>query len=397
MTYKIKLFILAILATASLTTWAKEVRQVSVANGETVTDIVSLDGSSRDMNVTVKFVFNENENTLTVSLLSFRNLFVFQSDVRYKSCFHKSYLSMPTLKPELLPYVVEPIANTSFRMPKKVRKMLPTKPKKYTFHQWIKGDGLQPIAGEYALVNDYLEQVFDIKPQRNKVAITIRDILVMDKDERTSKTNYDFVHWSDLNLTYSIELRRDPCFGQETAVELSASSLDAIKLAYETLVGNYPNQEVETDKMKATFDKSKETLIAKYPPVTTDSKCPNVQDNWKAYNLYTDSISALERTVKVNNGAGGKGGKGGKGGGGSGLDAATIYSYVKQIDKSVAQWLATSDRQERRDIELICADINRNVEKLIKAKGARTAEQKKAVKVFRQATRYYKNIINGPR
>ena len=76
---------------------AQTVKQIEVAGDEPYVDHVALVPGSTDMDLLVKIAFNEPENSLTVSLISYRRLFVFQSDVRYSHVvrWHK-------LKPEKL-------------------------------------------------------------------------------------------------------------------------------------------------------------------------------------------------------------------------------------------------------------------------------------------------------
>jgi hypothetical protein len=49
---------------------AQTVRTISVAQGKSYTDHISLKPDSKDMDLMVKFVFNEDANTLTVTLIS---------------------------------------------------------------------------------------------------------------------------------------------------------------------------------------------------------------------------------------------------------------------------------------------------------------------------------------
>lgn len=71
---------------AFCTTWvsqAQTVKQIEVSQNVPYTDHLSLVKGSNDMDLIVKFIFDETENTLTASLISYKRLFVFQSDTRY--------------------------------------------------------------------------------------------------------------------------------------------------------------------------------------------------------------------------------------------------------------------------------------------------------------------------
>ena len=63
---------------------AQTVRAISVAQGKSYTDHISLKPDSKDMDLMVKFVFKEDANTLTVTLISYRSLFVFWDKVHFK-------------------------------------------------------------------------------------------------------------------------------------------------------------------------------------------------------------------------------------------------------------------------------------------------------------------------
>ena len=80
---------------------AQTVRNITVSQDTAYTDHISLEVDSRDKDVMVKFVFDEAANTLTVNLISYRTMFVFREDVRFKPT-----IKGRTLRPDQLPYVV---------------------------------------------------------------------------------------------------------------------------------------------------------------------------------------------------------------------------------------------------------------------------------------------------
>ena len=49
-----------------------------------------------------------------------------------------------------------------YRISKLFKSTVPRPTKKYVFHRWIDYEGLQPVPQEYAMVNDYITQTFDI-------------------------------------------------------------------------------------------------------------------------------------------------------------------------------------------------------------------------------------------
>ena len=154
----IRLLLLTLLAAAPVwTLGAQNVKSIAVGQGASYTDHISLAEDSRDMDVLLKFVFDEQKNSLTVSALSYRSLFVFRDATRYKSVVHGRRLN-----PEHLPYVAEADKGTRFYISKSLKKSLPRPHRKYVFNSWIEYDGMQPAQSEYKMVNDYIEQEFQI-------------------------------------------------------------------------------------------------------------------------------------------------------------------------------------------------------------------------------------------
>ena len=165
------------------------------------------------MDLLVKFMFNEPNNSLTVSLISYRKLFVFQDNTRYSRavwCFK--------LRPNKLSYVVESDEQARYKLTKALRKSIKPR-RKHIFKRWIEYEGLQPQPTDYKMVNDYIEQTFDILHKEAPVSITLRDILVMNEQITSKKKKYDLFYQTDLNRKYEITIKRDPCFGKEEALQ----------------------------------------------------------------------------------------------------------------------------------------------------------------------------------
>ena len=152
---------------------AQTVKQIEVAGNAPYVDHISLIPGTTDMDLLVKISFNESSNKLTVNLISYRKLFVFQDNVRYSHA-----VRFRKLRPNRLPYVVESDEKARYKMMKPLRKSIKPK-RKHIFKQWIEYEGLQPQPTEYKMVNDYIEQTFDILHEVADVSITLRDILVM--------------------------------------------------------------------------------------------------------------------------------------------------------------------------------------------------------------------------
>lgn len=147
------------------------VKQITLSAEESYTEHIALSNDSKDLDVMVKFMFDEMNNRLSVTLLSYRSLFVFQDNVRYKHV-----VKWKKLRPDRLPYVVqEPVFK--IKLPKAFRRQIPKRRKRFIFERWISYDGIQPIPQDYRLVNEYIEQQFDILPQRNELSVSLHHCL----------------------------------------------------------------------------------------------------------------------------------------------------------------------------------------------------------------------------
>ena len=127
------------------------VREVTVSQGQAFTDHLSLEDDATDKDIMVKFVFDEAANQLTVNLISYRTIFVFREDVRFKPL-----IKGRTIRPDQLPYVVTYDPTETYRISKLLKSTVPRPRSEYVFHRWIDYEGLQPAPQEYAMVNDYI-------------------------------------------------------------------------------------------------------------------------------------------------------------------------------------------------------------------------------------------------
>ena len=165
---------------------AQTVRTITVAQGQSYTDHLSLKVDSKDMDMMVKFVFDEDANQLSVSLISYRTIFVFWDRVRLKPLVkgHK-------IRPDQLPYVVTYDPKDKYRITKLFKSTVPKPRKTFYFQRWMDYDGLQPVPQEYSMVNDYITQTFDILNKRNLVTFSLHDIFLMDKTEKKKYNLYE--------------------------------------------------------------------------------------------------------------------------------------------------------------------------------------------------------------
>ena len=372
--------VLAVLFTIHLsliTSLAQTVKNISVSGDHAYTDHISLEGDVTDKDIMVKFVFDEAANQLTVSLISHRMIFVFREDVRFKPLFRGR-----TLRPDQLPYVVTYDPTEKYQISKLFKSTVPKPRNKYVFHRWIDYEGLQPAPQEYSMVNDYISQTFDILKKRNSVVVRLRDVMLMnDISKHMNKKRYEIPFGRDLYTEYHVTIERNPCFGREDDIASAQAALDGVRKSYRNIHRRFANGTVSSEEALAAFQELQELLMKQYPRKNVESGCPDVEQALNTYNMYADSISGLKcRLVPV--------------AGGSriiseGVSARLLLSRARQIDTAVARWLLSADPIERRDIVLRMEELIKTVNTAVSTQGVYSAEQRKALSVFREAERYY--------
>lgn len=360
---------------------AQTVRNITVSQDTAYTDHISLEVDSRDKDVMVKFVFDEAANTLTVNLISYRTMFVFREDVRFKPT-----IKGRTLRPDQLPYVVTFDPSEKYTISKLFKSTVPRPRKKYVFKRWVDYEGLQPAPQEYAMVNDYVSQTFDILGKRNQVKVTLRDIMLMDDiSKHPNKKRYEISYGRDMFREYNIQILRNPCFGLDEDMAAAKKAEEAVKNAYASIKGKFGKGEVGSQEILASFKDMQAMLLTQYPAKELKSDCPDFQNIWDFYNAYVDSIASMRCVIAATSV------NGGITVGQEGVSAKLLHNRARQIDAMVTRWLISNDPIERRDIVKQCDSIIQGVKELLtKQGGARTSEQLRALEVFREAEQYYR-------
>lgn len=372
---KLLLLLSASCLTAAL--GAQTVKTVTVSDEASYTDHISLAEDARDMDVMVKFVFNEQDNTLTVSLLSYRRLFVFREDARYASV-----VRCGRLHPELMPYLAEAEPGSRFKLSPALKRSIPESARRrHVFRRWISYDGLQPVPADYKMVNDYIEQTFDIVQKREVVTVTLHDLFVLEPRPGRADS-WELLLGRDLNTRYQIRIQRNPCFGFDEEIATAATMLGEISAAYAPFRKTYGDGEVPSAEALKLFEQTKTLLLTQFPSRKNETECQTLRDLTARYNQVVDSIATATCRIRVQPGPALEGGKG--------LDAKMIYSQARQLDKAVARWLVSQDDFERRDLVGQCVDIIDDMNAILAGQRPRTAEEQQAVRVFRQAEQYFR-------
>ena len=375
-------FIIAACCLATITLHGKTIKTITVADGVPFTDHIAMATDATDKDLMVKFTFDESANTLTVSVLSYRMLFVFWESTPYKGVVRRRWIHT-----DRLPYVVTQEEGQCFRLTKPMRNSL-TKPyKKHVFRKWIEYEGLQPQEKELKMLNDYIDQTFDIQNKRDSVVIRLRDIMLMDATHQKGiKTRYEIGFGKDLDTEYQITIQRNPCFGLEKDIESAQKSLEAVKKSFQSLKAKYGKGKVASENAKKAFDELKSTLATQFQQVTDSSACPILQDSYNQYNLYADSLANMKVTIVAPSEATDKimGSKGNE------ANAKIILFNARLLDSKVAQWLNSRDPSERADIVSTCRNIIKDTRLIINT--LPSVQWRETIKVFNEAEQYFNKI-----
>lgn len=355
---------------------AQTVRSVTVAQGKSYTDHISLKPDSKDMDLMVKFVFNEEANTLTVTLISYRSLFVFWDNVH----FHP-LIKGRKLRPNQLPYVVAFDPADKYYITKLVKVSIPKPRKQFSFQRWIDYDGLQPAPTEYKMENDFIAQTFDILNKRTQVNVSLHDVFLIDKTEKKKYNRFDIPLGRDLNMKYQVTIERNPCFGLDADVESAKKALESVTQSFTSLKKKYGSGQVGSQESLKIFEEMKSTVQNQFQSKEIQSPCPDIQSAWDQYNQYVDSIAAMKCEVVGPTAAGGPNVPP--------EDLKVLIVKARQIDQTVSRWLVSVDPIERQDLIMDAKNNIKSGNEIIGGRTGITAEQKKAIDFFHAAERYF--------
>ena len=377
-----KLFIILTLCLQVVLLWAQTPKSITVSQGESFTDHLALENDSKDMDLMVKFVFNEEKNTLTVSLISYRTLFVFWDNTYYKEAIRRRWI-----RPDRLPYVVSTNKDDRFRITKDFHRTLHKPRKKHVFRKWVETDGLQPVVTELKMVNDFIEQTFDIQGRRSNVTVRLRDLMLMDEKKHKGNSRYfEITYGKDLNIEYRVTIQRNPCFGMDEEITAANNALEAIRKSYAAFSKRYAGDKVSNDDAMAAFRELKGTLTAQFPKNNEISTCPDIQQARNNYNLLVDSIQQINVTVEAtpDDALVAIGGAEGQA-----LNAKRILSNVRLLDNLISRWLVSHDETERDDLIEQCHNIIKETSIMVRSCQKQTSEERKAINLFREAEQYF--------
>lgn len=383
MKHKILFFTLIVL-TQAVNLHAQMTKSIVVSHKVSSADQLSFNEETKEQDLTVKFFFDEDSNTLKVVLTSPKPLFVFWADTRYKDVFS----CRRWLQTENLPYEVSSKTADRFRATKSFRKSLKRPRRKHLFKRWLESDELKPVEKTLHMVNDSIVQTFSI-PDRNISSITLRLHEVMTLNEVGKKgfgRQYEITQGKDFNMKYRVTILRNPCLGLDDDVSLAESSLDAIKTTFSIFKKKYATGRVSDEESRNAFREAKAALMGQFPAIKAVSPCPDIQQARDQYNLFADSIRKfdvkLEPIVTVNTEVEVKE-----------LNIQTILSNTRQLDRMVARWLGSKDDIERDDLVSQCLNTIKETSALIGNNEGQTPEERNAIALFRKARQYFNKVV----
>lgn len=366
-----------LLASGSMEAAAQVQSRITVSGTEPASSCISLAKNSNDTDIIVKFTFDEQANTLKVSLISYRTLFVFNEYVRYSRIF-----CCGVLKPQRLPYEVKVPSGGKFKSTPEFRKSIRQYSglkncHKYVFSRWISYEGLRPVPAEYSMLNDRIEQTFDIIGQRSDVKVILKDISILDPDGKEG--HYRFVLDRNVNRSFDITILRDPCFGREKDIEAASAALANVSASLDSLKAVYGDGIAPNEKIYGIFNGMKAVVTNQFAKADTTVECECLKESYVKYNAVVDSISALDYRMpeSVQEAP-------------QGVDAERMLVWVRTIDVAVGKWLGSTDPVEKHDLEQTCKSILSEADAEIKANGIINAEQQDAYKMLKKAEIYYK-------
>lgn len=361
------------LLVSCLPIWANPTRTIRIANNQPYTDHIALKSDLRDMDIMVKFRFDEPNNNLVVSLVSYRNLLMLQTDTRYKQA-----ISWNKFRPERLPYVIQSDGQTTYKVTGNFKKEIPGCRSKHIIRKGLSYQGLQLQVSDQKVMNDYLEYRFDILNKDTLVSISLGDIMVLEPSAKHTD-RVDLIFYSSLNRQYDIYIDRNACLGRDEDIAAAQTALQNITQNYQALqesfaagVGNGI-----TDSMLYNL---KKVVLEQFAPKNNSEECSTLQQLNTQYNQYVDSLAQLHLpdpslTVMPLN-----------------MSREYILQLSRTIDQNVSTWLLTTDAVKKQDLVLATQKLVAEINDALQGNVILTQEQREAIVLFRKAERYFNTI-----
>jgi hypothetical protein len=350
----------------------KPYQVITVSEETPYTETISTKEGAKDMDMLLKIEYSENDNTLNVSITSQHHLFGFKNNSLYKNVIRNKKISLVRL-----PYKVVSEPEMTYRLSKNIRNNISGCNDKHTFKAWISTTGLHPQMSDYEMVTETLTQKFDIVGDTT-ITVTLGDIMMMERSV-SKKNRYDLTFYTNLNKSYVVNIKRNPCLGKEAELDSTQTLLDEIKENYTSLASKYPNVENLTQETLLALEEVRVKLETKYEKKETTNECPTIASMLENYNTYVDSIAKLadvkaefaHKRPRLS------------------MPADQLLAVARMVDANVASWLVSNDVVEKADLVKRNRKLIDDINKKISNKMRMDTEQIKAYAVFKKAERYF--------
>lgn len=378
---KDKIIILFVMLLSALSAKAQQAGVQKLSAEQSITDHIDIQTSRGDnVGMIVKILFLENENAVSVSLISYHTIFALWSDTRYRSAVNW----FSRLIPHKLPFANECNERARFKVSssaKKDMKLYTKCRRKYVMRQTLRATGAFPLETPVKIVNDVIEQKFLINGDTtNHISISLGDILFMER-KKSKKEKYRIFAYSKLDKEYKIELERDYCLNREGDIEVATTAFNALRSSLSSLKEMKLNTSISnTVEKKELFDKLKDIAVKQFPKNTKKDKCLVIQDLYVRYNALVDSLQNIDIAVEVKSNI---------------ADDKYIRDRTRQLDKCMSVMQCSTDFAECLQMKKECEDIISEVNlyiastEIINDKTVRAIEMfYNAEKVFIDLTKY---------
>lgn len=340
----------------------------------------------RDMRLCL--AFDEDRNTLTVSLNSTNSLlFAFPRGVLYDNAFHGGN----KLKAEHLPYKAELAPGTVVRISGPLRRSLRPNVRAHAFRAWLEYDRMDPVPVESKIPSDSLVQVFRVSPSEQDVTIRLKDVFFLSRKGSSPAKwgKFKMTGYKDLNLEYTVVIERDPCRGMADRISAVNGMRAEASGELAALLKVFPNGVARSLDGLDEFQSRRNDLLAKYSRINEETSCPEYSKAVASYNACVDSlvnltcripaeyknelVTSFDPTVKR-------------------IDAEGLLYRARLLDELTAQWQLETRKSAKLSIRQQCDKLIDEAAALAIGRRVITDADRKALDVFIQAKDYYTKV-----
>lgn len=355
-------------------------------------DRVQIPVDDEGLDIVVKVKFDEGNNQLQVDVKSSRLMIVFPESTIYKSVFSHHWFAGLTGSRKMkvhrlrFPTLIEP--KSKYRLDNMCYASFAKKRRNHVFNRWIYGSSKTvAIQGKVSkFVTDSLTQVFQLPDSATSASFTLRNVsLVSQKLRKRKGPKYTIVADADLNRTYNINIKRDPCYGKEDLIAAEDTVLKHFSDNYQLFDKQYESRLVSSNESYEIFLHHRDLILQTYPRRDEQSDCSEVQSRRDKYNMLYDSLAVMDCAMQIDSSMFNLA---------AGINAAFVLQHAKSIDQNTAVWLNSLDVVERRDMVRKNKRLIAEVYDAIVADGILTEEQRLAVALFKRAEEYFYKVCN---